>query len=640
MNPTMTTRSVTRTDVAAALKHADMNVLRLALLQATGDERLASMRLAATPRRGGSISVAELGKNDRRVLLDVAQNFIERELPTFEPEVPQDSQLRQLMEVFLGRAVTDREFTYLRDIAAFDDFPRAVNWTAQRPTLPNGFSVAIVGAGFSGVAMAIQLKRLGVPFTIYEKRAEVGGTWSSNTYPDARVDTPSLGYQYSFVKNYSWSEYFARGSEVRDYVEHTAREFGVLEHTRFSTEVRTAEFDERTSTWQLRIRNTNGQEETHTAAVVVSASGLFSVPKMPDIPGIDDYDGTLVHTTRWTGSERIKDARVAVIGNGSTGVQILSRLATEARQVSVFQRTPQWINGREGYGEKVPEEVRWLLDTIPYYWNWAFFGNVTSAIQVQDLQVIDREWQSKGGLVSAANDKFRESLLAYMREQLRGNEQLIDKLTPDYPPMARRLVVDNNWYRTLLEDHVELVTEPIHSFTRTGIRTADGADREFDVVVAATGFEVSKYLWPTQYRGRSGQLLHDVWAADRGPRAYLGLMVPDFPNLFILYGPNAQPRAGGSIQSWFETWVRYVGQCIVTLLERDAKTVSVRRDAYERYNGELDERSTELLWMDPNSKNLNYYVNEFGRQQVGAPWPVDEYHSFFQEPNLNDIEFA
>jgi 4-hydroxyacetophenone monooxygenase len=344
-----------------------------------------------------------------------------------------------------------------------------------------------------------------------------------------------------------------------------------------------------------------------------------------------------VHTAECTGDEDLDGKRVAIIGNGSTGVQMLSSVQRRASAVGVYQRTPQWITPRERYGEPISPETRWLLDTMPYYWNWYCYSVATMRLDGQLLQEPDPQWRAGGGLVSAGNDSYRESLREYIKAKLPGRPDLWEKLTPSHAPMARRLIVDNNWYSSLLEDHVELVSEGIERFTPTGIRTVDGVEREYDVVFTATGFAVQKYMWPTEYRGLGGVSLEEVWADpdSGGPRAYLGLTVPDFPNLFVMYGPNSQNRAG-SLIVWIETWSRYIAEHLIHLIEGGHRYASVRQDVFEDYNKRLDEAMLSLIWMDEGSKDRNYYVNEFGRQQVNIPWRLEQQHELFETYNPDD----
>ncbi|MFJ9563906.1 flavin-containing monooxygenase [Streptomyces fuscichromogenes] len=626
--------------VERALDDADLNALRLALYQATQDESLLEVPLRTTPMYGGALdqtvvaeeAVADLRARVKEFLLHRPSGFTERK--------PDDTELRRMYEAFRNEELTERDWAYRRDLAAFDDHPRLARWTAERPPIPEGFQVAVIGSGFGGIAVAVQLEHLGIPYTVYERRSELGGTWSSNAYPDVRVDTTNFLYQYFFEKNYPWTEYFARAGEVREYLQHVAKKYGVFEHISFDSDVREAVFDAGTGRWALDVV-IDGRTRQLTANAVVSASGLFATPKRLDVPGIEEFRGEIVHTAECTGQERLDGRDIAIIGNGSTGVQMTSSVRERARSVGVFQRTPQWISPRERYGEPISPETRWLLDTMPYYWNWYCYSIATLRLGGQVLQEPDPEWQAAGGLVNRANDGYRESLTNYLKSKLGDRPDLWEKLIPRHAPMARRLIVDNNWYASLLEDNVELVTEPIERFTATGIRTADGRERSYDLVFTATGFATQKYLWPTRYEGLDGETLEDRWndPAGGGPRAYLSVTVPRFPNLFIMYGPNSQNRSG-SLIVWMETWARYAAEGLVALIEGGHRHLSVREEVFEGYNRRLDEAMLSLIWYDPGSKDRNYYVNEFGRQQVNVPWRLEEYHELLARFRPEDYDFA
>ncbi|MFE2068660.1 flavin-containing monooxygenase [Streptomyces sp. NPDC059467] len=626
--------------VDRALDDADLNALRLALYQATRDESLLEVPLRTTPMYGGALDqtvVAEEAVPDLRAR---AKEFLLHKPSGFTEEKPDDTELRRMYEAFRNEELTEQDWAYRRDLAAFDDHPRLARWTGARPPIPEGFQVAVIGSGFGGIAVAVQLERLGIPYTVYERRPELGGTWSVNAYPDVRVDTTNFLYQYFFEKNYPWTEYFARAGEVREYLQHVAKKYGVFEHISFDTDVREAVFDAGTGRWTLDVV-TDGRARTLTANAVVSASGLFATPKRLDVPGIEEFRGEIVHTAECTGQERLDGRDIAIIGNGSTGVQMMSSVRERARSVGVFQRTPQWISPRERYGEPISPETRWLLDTMPYYWNWYCYSVATLRLGGQVLQEPDPEWQAAGGLVNEANDGYRESLTTYVKSKLGDRPDLWEKLIPRHAPMARRLIVDNNWYASLLEDNVELVTESIERFTPTGIRTADGKERPYDLVFTATGFATQKYLWPTRYKGLDGETLEDRWnePAGGGPRAYLSITVPRFPNLFIMYGPNSQNRSG-SLIVWMETWARYTAEGLVALIEGGHRYLSVREEVFEDYNRRLDEAMLSLIWYDPGSKDRNYYVNEFGRQQVNVPWRLEEYHELLAEFRPEDYDFA
>ena len=256
----------------------------------------------------------------------------------------------------------------------------------------------------------------------------------------------------------------------------------------------------------------------------------------------------------------------------------------------------------------------WLCDNLPYYWNWYCFAAYYRSLDLAPLQLRDLAYEAKGGCANERNDAIRKSLTNFIHKKMADRPDLIEKLIPKYAPLVRRLVVDNGFYDCLKEKHVELVTTGIDHFTEKGIVTTDGVEREFDMVVLGAGFKVSKYFWPCEYVGKGGTRLEDCWTKD-GARSYLGMVMPGFPNLFTLYGPNHQPR-GGSLYSWAEIWARYAVASVVYMIEHGVKSMDVKSAVFDEYQAKLDEATSKLIW---ESAGAGYYVNEFGRQGVNMP---------------------
>lgn len=620
-----------------ALAQANLSVLRMALYQATRDPELENMHVNKVPLRGGAFHGYIVDDRHADTIRRKAADFLLSGVPAADPDSPSDEDLKRMMSLMIGEPLSDSEFRLGREELAFDEFPREATWTGATPSIPEGFQVAIIGAGASGIAAAIQFERLGIPYVIYERQSGIGGTWHLNHYPDARVDTSSFLYQFKFVKNYPWPEYFASQKEVKKYLEHVAKTFGVYEHIVFDIELKSARFRDEDQSWELELEDQDGRRETVPANVVVSAAGQFSTPRRPDIPGVDGYKGAFFHTTAWDDDYDFAGKRIAVIGNGSTGVQLMPKLAQSASQTYAFQRTPQWISPMEGYRESISPEIRWLFDNMPHYWNWYCYHTQVTTSGMQLAQEYDPAWQDAGGLISERNDGLRKNLTEYIESKVSHRTDLLANLVPDYAPLARRLVVDNGWYDALLRDNVELVTTGIERFTTSGVITGDGREIELDAVAFAGGFDVSKYLFPAEYTGRGGVTMASAWSKD-GPRAYLGMAVPNFPNLFVFYGPNAQARSGAFL-SWIEIWSRYAAQGIVHLLEHGHRSMVVREEVFTDYNERLDEATKGLIWEREGPANRNYYVNEHGRQNVNWPWRNEHYFELVERLNPEDYEF-
>ncbi|EON98421.1 putative fad dependent oxidoreductase protein [Phaeoacremonium minimum UCRPA7] len=630
------TGKVTEEFLRSAIDKSNLNALRLALLQVTGDPELAKMRTRRHAVRGGAMYTHVLAEEDAPALKEKAFAYLSKRKPGDPiPPPPTREETRKLVDVFGDQLIDDREFEYDFEELAFTEFPRSAEWTDKKPTEDKiaKFKVIVIGGGISGIAAAVQLKRLGINFQVLERQHDIGGTWLLNTYPDARVDVSSFLFQFKFVKNYHWSEYFATAGETQKYLAYVAEKYKVKDHFFFNREVVSCVWHEDESEWELTIKHANGDSETVRCNAVISGTGLFATPNLPDIKGIKDFEGSIFHTAKWDHKVDYLNKDVALLGTGSTGTQLASAVAEKAKSLTVYQRTPNWIMNMEGYRAKIDNAVRYVFDNMPYYWNWFCYSAHATTQQLQYLQNYDKEWQAKGGIINERNDLVRKALVNYITQKSEGIPGLKEKITPHYAPLVRRLVVDNGFYDTLRRDNVELVTENIDTFTKTGIKTKDGVERPFDVVVLGTGFKTSQYFWPCKYVGRNGATMEELWKKD-GPRSYLGMTMPGFPNFFILYGPNHQPRSG-AFYSWGEIWMRYISQMIIHLIENDKKSIDCRKDVFDDYNAKLDEACKELIW---ESEGSSYYVNELGRQSVNAPWHTADYHRMVIEPNFEDFD--
>ncbi|KAM5352892.1 hypothetical protein ACJ41O_005614 [Fusarium nematophilum] len=622
--------------IRKAIDKSNLNALRMALLQVTNDPELAKMRTRRHGIRGGAMFAHVVAEEDISTLKEKAFAYLsKRQLDDSIPPPPSKAESKKLADVFGDEPVGEREWEYDYEELAFTEFPRAAEWTGKKPSGAkiDAFKVVVIGGGISGLAAAVQFKRLGLNFTVLERQAGIGGTWLLNSYPDARVDTSSYLFQFKFVKNYPWSEYFATAGETRKYLESVAEQYKVKDRFLFNREVVGCVWHEDTSEWELTIKHKDGHTETTRCNAVVSGTGLFATPNLPDIKGIKDFKGAAFHTANWDHKVDYSNKHVALMGTGSTGTQLAGMVASRAKSLTVYQRTPNWIMNMDGYRAVIGDHVRYVFDHMPYYWNWYCYSVHVTSQQLQYLQIRDKEWQAKGGIINERNDMARKNLTQYIESKAEGVPGLLEKILPKHAPLVRRLVVDNGFYDTLRRDNVELVTDEIDSFTETGIKTTDGVERPCDVAVLGTGFKVSQYFWPCKYVGRGGATMQELWSKD-GARSYLGLVIPGFPNFFSFYGPNHQPRSGG-FYSWGEIWSRYTATAIVHLIENDKKSLEVRKDVFEDYNAKLDAECEGLIW---ESEGSGYYVNEFGRQGVNAPWHTADYHRMVAYPNFDDFD--
>lgn len=630
--------------VRRAVELAEPNALRVTLLQLTGDPDLQTYELEERKvdriSRQSMITVAD---KDRPAVREKAIAWIMEHLDQLDDiveEAPSDEDLYGLLHEGLGHdpaELTTDLFVNMKAIASFEEFPLFLaGWKdGKKPNLPEDFRVAIIGAGYSGLAVAIQLDLLGIPFVMYERRPDVGGTWSKNRYPDVRVDGSSTTYQFGFVKKHPWTEYYARGAEVRNYLEMVAKRYGIYDRIKLRTEVTSLLWNEERGQWDIELLQ-DGVVIHESATIVSGATGLFNEPKQLEVTGASDFAGDILHTALWPeDGYDLAGKRVAVIGNGSTGVQLLKAVAAEAEHVYPVVRTPQWIQPQVNYGDLVEPEFQWILQKMPYYWNWDRFmwtAPVPGTSQ-RDLRVADPEWQAQGGLYSRANDELRERILTYMREQLDGDEELLAKLTPNFPPWARRMVTDNGWFKTLKKDHVDLQLGSIDHIDEQGIVFADGRRVDVDVIISASGFDIEKWMSPIRIVGRSGETLADRWQREGGSRAYNSMNVPDFPNLFIMYGPNSQGGAGGGIIGAIQLWANYLGTMAVQLVENGYKSFSAKEDLYWEQNRIIDARNASSVTMDKSAAEHNYLVAG-GRAPANNPFAPAEHWEAMVHPNI------
>jgi 4-hydroxyacetophenone monooxygenase len=499
------------------------------------------------------------------------------------------------------------------------------------------FRVAIIGAGVSGLAMGYRLAQAGVPFVIYEKNPDVGGTWFENHYPGCRVDIPNQLYSYSFASRTDWPEHFCTQPVLQDYFRRVADEFGLREHVEFDTEVTAAMWDEESATWQLTVRGPAGTRSGR-CAVLVSAVGQLNRPSYPDIPHRDRFPGPAFHSARWDHALDLRDKRVAVIGTGASAIQFVPELARQAGHVTVFQRTPAWLIPTPDYHRPVTENARWLFEHVPLYAAWYrmwLLVFMPSMLDVLGACVVDPHYPPTEHAVSAANEALRAALLGPMEEQFRAHPDLRPHLLPDHPAGAKRMLHDNgSWMDALARDEVDLVTESISELTDGGVRTRDGVEHPADVIVYATGFAASGFLMPMRVRGRDGVDLHEAWAGD--PRAYLGLTVPRFPNLFVMYGPNTEPVVhGSSIAYLAECQAAYVINAVGKLLAGPHDSLEVREEVHRDMADRIDQANAARAWGWSDVRS--WYKNRAGR--VTQAWPFSTVDFWRRTSRLADEDY-
>jgi 4-hydroxyacetophenone monooxygenase len=618
-----------------ALEEANLPTLLLALATLTGDERWLRGRYVPKPQRGPGDNDSGgfhpgLARSIRADAYDLIAAWRERRLAAAEPPAPE--RLVAMLETSLGAELPAGSGGLLAE-----EFGSADRWVDVPPsTARSQLDAVVVGAGLSGILAAIQLARAEVPFTVLEKNEAVGGTWFENSYPGCGVDVPSHLYSYSFAQRADWPRYFATRDQLHDYAQSVATEYDVQRHIRFRHEVVSAEWDPQARAWQLLARDRHGTEQRIVARTLIVGVGLLNRPAYPDIDGRERFSGPAMHTARWRQDVEIAGKRVAVIGTGASAMQLVPRIAGVAERVTIFQRTAQWGIPHPNYAREVSESTQHLMAAIPHYQAWYRLRLLwTFGDRLHGHILRDPDWRHQERSISATNDRQREFLTRYIEAELCDRVDLLAKCTPSYPPYGKRPLLDNGWFHTVTRADVELVTDPIARLETDAVVTRSGAAFPADVIVYATGFQPLRVCAPMEIRGRAGRTLRDVWGEDSA-QAYLGMTVPEFPNLFCLLGPNTFAGHGGSAVLTIELQMRYVMQMLALMAERDLASVECRAAVYDAYNDELAEALGRTIWAYPGL--TTYYRNSAGKIVVPMPWTNAEYWRRTRYVSAEDFE--
>lgn len=549
--------------------------------------------------------------------------------PPPRPLAHDEKTLQRMMSVCVGEPVADEFVPLVLEQSGFTHIPGQDPVPYGQP--PEGFRILIIGAGLTGINAGVRFAEAGYDYDIVERNPEVGGTWFHTRYPGLAVDTPSHYYSYSFELNGDWKHWFSRGQENQDYLVHTAEKFGIRKRVIFSTEVVSCTWNEKTGLWDVLTRSlADGSETLRHYNAVMTAVGFSTRPKPFNIPGHESFRGEKMHTARWDDSIDLAGKRVAVIGTGASSMQVSPEMAKIAAHLTVFQRSKHWVMPIANLNEKVPEPVCRAMREIPHYAQWWRLQTYWNASDNWYNNVlIDPEWQMPEVSVNATNEQIRQYLLGYIDEKLAGRPDLKEKVTPDYPPGGKRFCMDNGWFDMLKRENVSLETDGIERIVENGIITADGRLVELDVIIFATGYQHAKMLSTVEVTGRDGVNIRDLWG-EEDPRAYYGLLVPGFPNLFVGSGPNSAPNHGGGVNILAESQIHYILACLDLMHQRGASTLEVTREAHDAYNDQLDAKLKQMIWGHPRVKS--YYQNSKGRLYLSSPWRLVDYWNMTREP--------
>lgn len=598
------------------LLRADAGVLVAVLAQMTGD-------VAVIDRYGAAIDHVpdppeRAGRTDPATAAALADEIVAAlGRPRPADAIPADDRalFAALLPIALGSDVDDEQVDLLLEQGGF----RPSQPTLPRTTpIPSTTTMAIIGAGIAGIAVALAAAEEGVHFQIYDRNNEVGGTWLTTTYPGIGVDTPSAYYSLSREVNPDWSNYYPEGAEYQDYLVALADKHELRRHIRFGTEVEALWWDEQRQQWQIHSRAADGVRSVDYASVVVTAAGYLNRPRFPDLKGRETFSGTSIHSALWDPTLDLAGKRVAVIGAGCTAVQIVDACVDEVEHLTVFQRQPHWVAPRKRLSDEVPEHRRYLGRVLPFYAMWhrlkSYWGTADNNYPII-LQ--DPEWSQTHLSISPANDVLLQMCLDYIDRMFGAGTELARKVTPDFAPYGKRIIRDpGGYYAALTREHVDVEASEPAEVNADGIVTADGRQIDLDVIIYATGYHLD-FLSTVDIRGRGGKTLAGEWGDS--PRAYRGGTVPGFPNLFITSAPNYSPGHGAGANFSMEVLAHYILECLQLMALRGVTTIEVTERAFTEYVAGIDQAMQRTVWCHtPNAHT--YYRSESGRVVVATPY--------------------
>mmetsp|Transcript_19071 Transcript_19071/g.26654 ORF Transcript_19071/g.26654 Transcript_19071/m.26654 type:complete len:516 (+) Transcript_19071:154-1701(+) len=504
-----------------------------------------------------------------------------------------------------------------------------VGGSATRASGKRSFSssnVAIIGAGFSGLITALQLKRKGIEnFTIYESADRVGGTWYKNTYPGVACDTPAPSYAISDVAS-NWSSERPSGAEIRQYLEDTAETYDLMEHIQFNTSVEEARWNEETKRWQVAtLDRTKKAAVTRSYNSLISAVGQLNIPKFPDFPGLRDFSGPMFHTALWDHSANLRSKRVGIIGAGPSAIQVATPVAEQAKSLTLFQRTVPYVLGYDYKHWSEADREQHMKDP-------------SKLEEIRKSQFDEMEDMFTAMYQGEDNALKMKEVKQQMREAL--PERLHSVAIPDYPLGTKRMGISPStkngrstlYFDTLAQEHVDVERERIERVEINGIRTRDGKLHELDVLIIATGFDSTKFVSPINVVGQTGETLEEAWGGT--PRGFYGMMMPDFPNFYMIYGPGTN-LGQNTVLVNIESSAKYVSQCIGLIGRKKCSKVEVSKAAMERYYSEYREKISDTVWAVDGVDS--WYKTSNGTVVNQSPFSVVEYAARTENVRLEDL---
>ncbi|MDR7096023.1 flavin-containing monooxygenase [Hydrogenophaga laconesensis] len=625
-------------DIRRAVDEADMPSLLAALAMLTQDFELIGDDLKPpTPAMTSTISPqGGMGPEALARARELAtRKIIEyRDAGSPTPADPSSEVLDRVVR-FVIKPDQDSCLPLLRHELNIPHDVGAPGWTLDAVAPGAEFKVAVIGAGVSGLAAAYRLQQAGLDYTVFEKNTEVGGVWWENTYPGCRLDTPNYAYSLSFAQKQDWPQQFSRQPEIQKYLASVSARGQLRPRIRFETEVISMVFDEPSALWVLTVRTAEGRIDVARFNAVITAVGILNRPSIPDFKGLDSFKGQVVHSAAWPKGLDLAGKRVALIGTGASAFQIGPAVVGEVKSLTVFQRNPPWMLPTPNYHDDIKPGMMWLLRHIPYYGRWFRFWQFWVAVEGR-LPLVEAEpdWDHPVS-VGRANEQLRQECVAALERQFAHRPDLLAKMTPNYPPGGKRMLRDNGvWGAMLQQPHVKLVSDGISHLTADGITSQDGESHPVDVIVCATGFKSSDFLHPIRIVGRAGRDLHAWWQGDC--RAYVGITVPGFPNLFMTGGPNTAVVVNGSAIFSSECQVEYSIKAIKYLIDHQLGALDCKLAPFNAYNQYVDEGNLTKAW--GVARTSSWYKNAAGRASQTWPFGLLDYWTLTSEVKFDDYE--
>ena len=623
--------NISKQTLESALDSASFPVVAALLVHFTGDisilEKLPRPNQAVLGEIQGFLSEDDKQTIKKIALKEISKFFSNHEVNDIY--VPSNEELNNMMSFIVGENVSpDYIPMMLRDLNITSQDLKLSSVTTK-PSL----EVLIIGAGMSGILAAIKLAERGIKFKIYEKNINLGGTWFENRYPGARVDIANHFYSYSFEENHQWSEHFSQQPELLDYFKRCFDKYDIQKNTYFETQVTDMKFDDETKMWEVTsIHNKKSNKEVIN--IVLSCVGQLNQPKIPDIKGLDEFQGNMFHSSKWPEDDVIAGKKVAVIGSGASAFQIVPSIAKHCEQLTIFQRSPPWMFPNPKYHEQVDKEKKWLLESLPFYSRWyRFLLFYPGSDQLLDSLFVDPSWKDRSDSINQQNDEMRKLFTSAMLAQI-SNKSLIDKVIPNYPPFGKRMLQDNGaWLEALHLPNVTLLAEGVEQMNSRGIIGLE-KEHEFDTVVFATGFKAQDFFDPINIDCSSGSF-KSIYKDS--PVSYLGITFSSIPNFFAMYGPGTNLAHAGSIIFNSECQINYICSAIEHMLNNDYKVIKVKPKIEKQYQDRFDKRHKKMVWQHANVSS--WYQNSKGKVVTTSPWRLVEYWNWTNNFNADEYDF-